>query len=667
VAKRQIVGSSRIVLGARLLVLFLAPVAVMRAQGFREIHENNQNDTAGAHTLIQNPGDGLFYGACQSGGAHYPNGCVFKMDAMGNTTILYSFAGSPADGAQPYTALFLNDDGLLYGTNQSGGADDTGGFFKLDTTGGSYAFSALPNPGVCEPTGADPYASFFKANDGNFYVPVYSCGEANENGVIDRVDTSLAATRIAGFSELTGVFTNPQGHLLQGSDDNLYGTASENPNHAGNLGGIYRVGLGGGAIETVHAFALGEGFNGDTSAPLLLASDGNFWGTTLQATDLMGSVLFTGTIFKVGEDGTFQVMHYFNGTDGRFPTAGLIQASDGYLYGATSGGGKNEYGVIYRIDLAGNFTVLANILDTNIGAGPWSELLQASDGKLYGTTGLGGGLYGYGSIYTVDLTQTIGDIVPSSGPGGGGTAVTIDGTGFVTGATVLVGGAATNVAVPDSTHIDATTASNNPGTIVDVEVTLPDTTVILLYGGYFYDFLDVPAGDIFEPYVRKLVANHVTAGCGGGDFCRNSPVLRKQMAVFALKSKNGAAYTPPPAVGIFTDVPASDPFAPWIEELYNLGVVGGCAPGPMYCPDNPVLRQQMPVFLLKTLLGSSYVPPTCTGIFADVPCPSLFANWIEDVANRGIAGGCGGGNFCPGNPTTRGQMAPFLVKTFGLQ
>ena len=114
-------------------------------------------------------------------------------------------------------------------------------------------------------------------------------------------------------------------------------------------------------------------------------------------------------------------------------------------------------------------------------------------------------------------------------------------------------------------------------------------------------------------------------------------------------------------------MPASDPFAPWIEALYNLGVVAGCGPGPTYCPDNPVLRKQMPVFLLKALLGSGYTPPACAGLFQDVPCPSLFAPWIEDVANRGIAGGCGNGNFCPGNPTTRGQMAPFLVKTFNLQ
>jgi hypothetical protein len=139
------------------------------------------------------------------------------------------------------------------------------------------------------------------------------------------------------------------------------------------------------------------------------------------------------------------------------------------------------------------------------------------------------------------------------------------------------------------------------------------------------------------------------------------------MAVFLLKAREGAAYTPPPAAGIFADVPAADPFAPWIEELYNRGITGGCSAAPLsYCPDNAVLRRQMAVFLLKTLEGSSYTPPACAGLFGDVACPSPFADWIEELSHREITGGCGGGNFCPDAPNTRGQMAVFLQKTFGL-
>jgi hypothetical protein len=74
----------------------------------------------------------------------------------------------------------------------------------------------------------------------------------------------------------------------------------------------------------------------------------------------------------------------------------------------------------------------------------------------------------------------------------------------------------------------------------------------------------------------------------------------------------------------------------------------------------------MAAFLLKAEHGSSYVPPGCTGVFPDVPCPSLFADWIEQLFAEAITGGCGGGNYCPSNPNTRGQMAVFLVKTFNL-
>ena len=75
----------------------------------------------------------------------------------------------------------------------------------------------------------------------------------------------------------------------------------------------------------------------------------------------------------------------------------------------------------------------------------------------------------------------------------------------------------------------------------------------------------------------------------------------------------------------------------------------------------------MAVFLLKTKYGSGYVPPPCTGVFDDVPCPATFADWIEQLAAEAITGGCGGGNYCPLNPNTRGQMAVFIVKTFVLQ
>ena len=138
------------------------------------------------------------------------------------------------------------------------------------------------------------------------------------------------------------------------------------------------------------------------------------------------------------------------------------------------------------------------------------------------------------------------------------------------------------------------------------------------------------------------------------------------MAVFLLKARHGICYTPPPCTGIFADVPCPSLFADWIEALAAEGITGGCGGG-NYCPGDAVRRDQMAAFLLKAEHGSTYAPPPCAGVFGDVACPSLFADWVEQLAAENVTGGCGGGDYCPSNPNTRGQMAVFLGKTFGLE
>ncbi|HEY1434975.1 MAG TPA: IPT/TIG domain-containing protein [Thermoanaerobaculia bacterium] len=261
-------------------------------------------------------------------------------------------------------------------------------------------------------------------------------------------------------------------------------------------------------------------------------------------------------------------------------------------------------------------------------------------------------------------------ISPDSGDAAAGNAVTLTGMDFVTGATVSVGGLpASSVSVSAATSADATTPVLAPGTLNDVTLVNPDTQSGTLYAGWFADFLDVPQADIFHAYVETIFRGGITAGCSGGNYCRDASVTRAQMAVFLLKSKFGAAHVPPSCAGAFGDVACPSLFADWIEELYTLGVTSGCQASPLlYCPGNPVTRAQMAVFLLKSSLGASYNPPPCTGLlFTDVPCTGgAFDPWIEDLAGRGITGGCGGGNYCPEAANTRGQMAVFLVKTFSL-
>jgi hypothetical protein len=173
---------------------------------------------------------------------------------------------------------------------------------------------------------------------------------------------------------------------------------------------------------------------------------------------------------------------------------------------------------------------------------------------------------------------------------------------------------------------------------------------------------------MFHDAIHALAANGITAGCGNGNFCPNDSVTRAQMAVFLLKSKHGAGYAPPAASGdVFDDVPAAAFAAAWIEQLAAEGIAAGCGGGD-FCPNSSVTRAQMAVFLLKSLLGAGYAPPPASGtVFGDVPEGAFAASWIEDLEARGITSGCGGGNYCPHNANTRGQMAVFLVTTFSLQ
>jgi IPT/TIG domain/S-layer homology domain len=263
-------------------------------------------------------------------------------------------------------------------------------------------------------------------------------------------------------------------------------------------------------------------------------------------------------------------------------------------------------------------------------------------------------------------------VSPVSGPSPAGTLFAVRGTNFAPGATITLGGIpATDFFFQNSTQVEARTPLLPAGTLSDVTLTNLDGSSGTLSKGWVTDFLDVPQNNTFHSYVTTLVANGITAGQGGGMYGVAATTLRQQMAVFLLKAKYGICYVPPPCTpGFFTDVTCPGTFAPWIEALATLGITGGCGPT-TYCPTNPVRRDQMAVFLLKTEHGSSYVPPQCVGagVFFDVPCtPGVgFPDWIERLAAEMITTGCGGGNYCPLSPNTRGQMAVFIVKTFNLQ
>jgi hypothetical protein len=269
---------------------------------------------------------------------------------------------------------------------------------------------------------------------------------------------------------------------------------------------------------------------------------------------------------------------------------------------------------------------------------------------------------------TSELSQrTVFSASPRFGSAAGGTSVNLTGMQFEPGSTVTVGGQpATSPAFTNPQLMSAVMPSLPPGSINGITVATPSGLSGTLPFGWITHFTDSEAS-IYVNFIIRLVANGLTAGCGFGLYCPDDPVTRAQMAVFLLIGKEGLCYLPVPETGTaFTDVPIGSFAARWIEELVRRGVTAGCGGG-NYCPNNPVTREQMAVFLLVTLEGSAYQPPVCTtATFNDVPCSSPFAKWIYELVERGITVGCGGNNYCPGDSVTRGQMAVFLSVTFDL-
>jgi hypothetical protein len=179
-------------------------------------------------------------------------------------------------------------------------------------------------------------------------------------------------------------------------------------------------------------------------------------------------------------------------------------------------------------------------------------------------------------------------------------------------------------------------------------------------------FTDVTTSSPFYRFIETLIHYSITSGCGPTTYCPGSSTTRAQMAVFVIVAREDPGYAPPACVTpMFPDLPASSPFCRWVEELARRNVVSGCGSG-NYCPADPVTREQMAVFVLRTL-DPTFNPSACTtSSFPDVPPTSPFCRWIAELVRRGVVSGCGGSNYCPGAPVTREQMAVFIVVTFGL-
>ena len=347
-----------------------------------------------------------------SGGGQYDSGTIFKTDGSGNSqTVEHSFLITE-EGAFPLsTHLTQASDGKLYGMTSQGGTNNYGVIFQYDPATSIYTkkfdFNSLFN-------GINPKGSLMQASDGKLYGMTPGGGVYNK-GVLFQYDpaTSTYAKKLDFNGTVNG--SSPQGSLIQGTDGKLYGMTG--------AGGTYSLGVLFQYDPATSIYTKKLDFNGaangsNPNGSLMQASDGKLYGMTPQ-----GGANSMGVLFQYDPaTSTYTKKLDFNGAaNGSYPYGSLIQATDGKLYGMTSGGGVNSVGVLFQYDPTTiSYNKKFDFDGTVNGSSPLGSLMQASDGRLYGMT-YDGGASNVGIIFQYDpATSTYTKKIDFNGNGANG-------------------------------------------------------------------------------------------------------------------------------------------------------------------------------------------------------------------------------------------------------
>jgi uncharacterized repeat protein (TIGR03803 family) len=291
---------------------------------------------------------------------------VFDVNT-GFRSVIYHFES--ATGTTPYGGLTLGVDGSFYGTAQYGGASNYGVLFKITPSG---TYTVLHNfAGGTD--GIYPSSPPVLASDGNYY---------GTTGLIDAEgETQSTMYRYSPSSGFTsfGDIGGTQGPIIQASDGNLYATTYG--------GGVLEFSTSG---ELLNGFALPSADGTFTLGPVMQASDGNFYGAAQD-----GGPSNYGTIYKMDPGGVFSLLYGMTAISPD-PDGGLIEASDGNLYGDA------WYGTLYQITTGGDFTVLYQTT-VQQGDGVGAALIQHTNGTFYGTAHTGGPKGLYGTLFSLEM------------------------------------------------------------------------------------------------------------------------------------------------------------------------------------------------------------------------------------------------------------------------
>ncbi|MGO4884450.1 MAG: choice-of-anchor tandem repeat GloVer-containing protein [Bryobacteraceae bacterium] len=328
-------------------------------------------------------GAGNLFGTTNGGGIPLNLGVVYKLSPVGQETVLHTFQGGSADGANPVGNVVLDQAGSLYGVTTNAGADNHGVVYKLSPTGGQTILHSFAG-------GSDGIYPFGLARDtaGNLYGAAGG-GGADNDGVVYKLTPSGVETILHTFTN--GADGYDPDSLALDSVGNVYGTTY----YGGVLGSgvLYKIDSTG-AFSVLHNFV--SATDGSYCNSVTADAVGDLYGTCSG-----GGAQDWGTVFKLSAAGNFSTLYSFKdiSEDGGQPSGTLMLDAAGNLYGTTSSGGLGSLhptaaGVVFKIDTTGAYRVLHAFSPATDGEGPGAGVALDSAGSLYGTCsfwGPGGG------------------------------------------------------------------------------------------------------------------------------------------------------------------------------------------------------------------------------------------------------------------------------------
>jgi uncharacterized repeat protein (TIGR03803 family) len=474
--KRVVDAWSKLNWGKRAYAIFVLCAMTTTAvpgQTLTMLHSFDGTDGEDASTLVQGS-DGNLYGTTYKGGAN-GYGTIFKITRSGTLTTLYNFCSQSGctDGKNPNAALVQAPNGDFYGTASAGGANGHGTIFKITPSGTlttTHSFDLTD--------GGSPYSALTRATNGDFYGTTWA-GGASGGGTVFKVTPGGTLTTVYS---LCGDFCpgggNPNAGLVQTPNGDFYGTTYG----GGDI--ICYMGCGtifsitpSGTLTTLYSFCSADINCPDGENPvagLVEASNGDFYGASYWG----GSNQY-GTLFEMTPGGSFTTLHTFcsQGCSDGYHPSGVIQATDGNLYGTTQFAGTTNGGAIFKMTTSGALTTLYGFCAQSgcpDGENPFVALVQDTDGNFYGTTSAGGA-NGYGTVFSLSVgLRPFVKTLPHAGKVGA--SIILLGTNLTGATSVSFSGAAAAFTVVSATEITATVPAG--ATTGRVHVTTPAGTLL---------------------------------------------------------------------------------------------------------------------------------------------------------------------------------------------